>query len=239
VHWRGYGTPIGGSISSFDPVHPVFLLTGLCWAATYLLIIRRGFADRTYGVPIVALCANLSWEFIFAVVRPQAEGAQQIGYFVWLMLDLVIVYTVLRFGPREFPYLPRPVFYAGFAGTLVLAYLGVDMVCREFDNGKGAYAGFAVNLMMSGLFLAMLASRRGLRGQSVSIAAWKFVGTIFASLGFWLYGDRPDSAVLMYMYIANGVVDAAYLAAVAVVRAHTRTGAVRAQEGTEAVTLGR
>ena len=214
-------------------MHPEFLATGLCWTVTYLLIIRRGFADRTYGMPIVALCANLSWEFIFSVVRPHA-GVQRIGDILWLTLDVVIAYTALRYGPREFRYLPRPVFYAGFAGTLVLAYLGVDAVCREFDNGNGIYAGFADNLMMSGLFLAMLASRGGLRGQSVSIAALKCVGTIFASIGFWRYGGHPNSAVLTYMYVANAVVDIAYLVAVAIVRA--RAGAVLAQERPEAVT---
>lgn len=231
-------------------MHPVFLMTGLCWAAAYLLIIRRGFADRTYGMPIVALCANVSWEFIFSVVRPHT-GAQHISDIVWLAFDLVIVYTALRFGPREFPYLPRPVFYAGFAGTLVLSYLGVDAVCREFENGNGVYAAFISNLMMSGLFLAMLASRGGLRGQSISIAAFKFAGTICASLGFWLYGEHPNpnSALLVYLYIANGVVDAAYLTAVAVIRARARasarasasasvrTAAGLAQQGKEAVTL--
>jgi hypothetical protein len=223
---------------SIDPMHPEFLATGLCWTATYLLIIRRGFADRTYGVPIVALCANVSWEFVFSVVRPQA-GFQMYGYFLWLVFDLVIVYTVLRFGPREFAYLPRPVFYAGFAGTFVLSYLGVDLVSREFDNGNPILVGFVQNLMMSGLFLAMLASRGGLRGQSMSIAAWKFVGTVFASIGYWRYGDNSQSAVFVYLYIANAVADLAYLVAVYVVRARTRAGAVLTQERAEAVPLRR
>ena len=213
----------------------LLLASGLCWTATYLLIIQRGVADKTYGMPIVALAANLSWEFIFSVVRPHT-GVQHVVDIVWLTLDLVIAYTALRFGPREFAYLSRPVFYAGFAATMVLAYLGVDTVSREFDAGKGAYAAFGQNLMMSGLFLAMLASRGGLRGQSIWIAAAKFAGTAFASIGFWRYGDHPHSAVLAYLYVANAVVDVAYLTAVAVVRA--RAGAVTGQE-TEAVTLRR
>jgi len=217
-------------------MHPVFLVTGLCWTVTYVLIIRRGFADRTYGMPIVALCANVSWEFIFSVVRPSA-GVQRAGNIVWLALDLVIVYTALRFGPREFRYLPKPVFYAGFAGTLVLAYLGVDLLCREFEHGAGNYAGFADNLMMSGLFLAMLAARGGLRGQSVSIAALKFVGTIFASLGFWLYGAHSHSALFVYMYFANGIADAAYLVAVAAVRYRPNRTVPVTREATEAVAL--
>lgn len=209
-------------------MHLIFLAAGLCWTATYVLIIRRSFADRTYGMPIVALCANLSWEFIFSFVRPQT-GVGHIINIVWLAFDLVIAYAALRFGPREFGYLPRAVFYAGFACTLVLAYLGVDTVCREFDDGKGTYAAFGSNLLMSGLFLAMLASRGGLRGQSVWIAAAKFAGTAFAAIGTWRYGDHPHSSVLAYLYVANAFVDVAYLAAVAVVRARAR--AVRGSGG--------
>jgi hypothetical protein len=45
--------------------------TGIFWTITYLLIIRRGFLDHTYGMPLIALCANLTWEFIFSFVFPQ------------------------------------------------------------------------------------------------------------------------------------------------------------------------
>ena len=89
---------------------------------------------------------------------------------MWLCLDLVIAYTAVRLGTREFPYLPRWAFYAGFAGTPALSYLAVDLVGREFDEGRGAYAAFGQNLMMSGLFPGMLVARftggRGLAGQS-------------------------------------------------------------------------
>jgi hypothetical protein len=216
-------------------MYPEFLLTALCWTVTYVLIIRRGFLDRTYGMPIVALCANVSWEFVFSVVRPQ-EGFQTIGYLLWLVFDLVILYTVLRFGPREFEHLPRPVFYGALAGTLVLTYLGVDLVSREFDNGNPILVGFGQNVMMSALFLGMLASRKSLRGQSVPIAAWKLVGTIFASLGYWRYGENAQSAVFVYLYVANAVLDLGYLVAVAVIR--TRTRAVSAREPAETVSLG-
>lgn len=223
-------------------MHPVFLVTGVCWAVTYVLIIRRGFAERTYGMPIVALCTNLSWEFIYSFVRPHA-GFQRAGDIVWVALDAVIMFTAVRFGPREFPYLSKPVFYAGLAGTLVLSYLGVDLMAREFEHGAGNYAGFADNLMMSALFLGMLAGRRGLRGQSVSIAAWKFVGTIFASLGFYLYGTHSHTALFVYMYFANGIADFAYLVAVVVIALHIRGrtraggGAIPAQAATDAVTV--
>ena len=68
--------------------------SGIFWALAYVLILRRGFLDRTYGVPLVALCGNLSWEFIFAVVYP-SMGIHAVINGVWLLLDCVIVYQVL------------------------------------------------------------------------------------------------------------------------------------------------
>ncbi len=46
---------------------------GLFWIITYILIIKRGFQDKKYGMPMVALCANISWEFIFTFIYPQND----------------------------------------------------------------------------------------------------------------------------------------------------------------------
>lgn len=201
------------------------LASGLCWTATYVLIIWRGFADRTYGMPIVALAANLSWEFIFSVLRPPPVESQHVVNIVWLAFDLVLVYTVLRYGPREFPHLPKPVFYAGLLGTLVIAFLAVDLVSREFDNGLSIYAAFFQNLLMSGLFLSMLSARRGLAGQSAWIAGLKLVGTACAFV--WV---PSSSSVLVFVFAAIMVLDVAYLAAVLIVGRRTSGGAVTAPE---------
>jgi hypothetical protein len=185
---------------------------GLFWSLTYVLIIRQGFRDRTYGMPLVALCANLSWEFIFAVVRPPS-GLSRVIVVVWLGFDLVIGYTAVRFGRQEFAYLSRSIFFAGCVGTLALSYLGVDLFSRQFDAGRGNMVAFASNLMMSTLFIGMLIGRRGPRGQSPAIAAAKLLGTGFASLYTWQIDLYPHVALMPYLYVANLVVDAAYLAA--------------------------
>ena len=188
--------------------------SGLFWTATYLLIIRQGFADRTYGMPLVALAANLSWEFHFAFIYPH-QPVQRTIDIVWLLFDLVIAYTVIRYGPREFPGLPRALFYAMAGGTLVLAYLGVWLFSRQYDH-SGAMAAFAQNLMMSALFLAMLIQRRSLRGQSAWIAAAKLIGTALVSVSLWFYSDQWGSAFMAYLYLSILVLDVAYLVAVVV-----------------------
>jgi hypothetical protein len=199
--------------------------SGVAWTITYLLIIWRGFADRTYGMPLVALGANLSWEFIFSFVHPSNQPQRTVNV-IWLLFDLVILVTAVRFGAREFPGLPRWLYLSGLGGILVLSYLGVLLFANEFDNGGAVYVAFAQNLLMSGLFLTMLWSRwlrraeeDPLRGQSVWIGVAKLVGTAFASaMAYFTLPDYAGSALLAYLYLTILLLDGAYVAALLVAR---------------------
>jgi hypothetical protein len=195
--------------------------SGLCWTLAYLLIIRVGLRERTYGMPIVAFTANISWEFLYSFVRPSG-GVQHVVNLVWFLLDCVIGYTIVKFGPDEFPYLSRRVFYGCCVALLVFAYPAVDLVGTRFDAGDGVYSAFAMNLMMSALFLAMFAARPAGRGQSVGIATAKLAGTAFASGSLAVRNDlaaRYHGGLLPYLYIAIFVLDLVYLGLLLSIRA--------------------
>ncbi len=195
--------------------------SGVLWTLTYLLIIRQGFLDRTYGMPLVALCANLSWEFIFSFVYPH-DLPQRAVNVAWLSFDLVILLQLLGQGPREFAALPRRLFYAMFALALATSFCAVLAVTLEFDDFDGVYSAFSQNLMMSILFIAMLYSRRSLRGQSVWIALSKMAGTALASFAFYFYDpDHDGSVLLLFLYLAILVYDGIYVGLTA---AATRRG---------------
>ncbi len=192
--------------------------SGVLWTLAYLLMIRRGFLDRTYGMPLVALCANLSWELIFAFVYPH-DLPQRAVNAVWFSFDLVILLQLLVYGRREFAYLSRQAFYAVFALALATSFGAVLSVTLELDDFDGAYSAFGQNLMMSVLFLAMLYARRSLRGQSVSIALLKMGGTALASFAFYFYNHEYDGSVLLpFLYVAILVFDGIYAGAVIVFR---------------------
>ncbi|MFF4488153.1 hypothetical protein ACFY0F_16915 [Streptomyces sp. NPDC001544] len=204
-------------------LHTAFLLgTGVFWAAAYVLIIRAGMRERTFGMPVVAFATNMSWEFMFAFVRPQA-GVMQVVNIVWFCFDLAIAYTVVRFGRTEFPYLPERLFLPALGAVLLLAYPGMNFASEQFDHGEGGITAFGSNVAMSAMFLGMLAARRGLRGQSPGIALTKLVGTACASLTLLTDPDavpRHETALMHYFYVACLVLDAAYVYAVYAVRRH-------------------
>ena len=189
--------------------YPLMVAGGLSWALAYLLIIRRGFLDGTYGMPVAALCANISWEFVFSFIFPQGPIQTPINV-AWFVLDLVILGQVVRYGPGEFPALPRRSFFAALIAGLLTALAAVVAITVEFRDFDGVYTAFGMNLMMSVLFLWMLCSRGSLRGQSPWIGVAKMVGTACNSAAFWLYASE-GSVLLPFLFVAILVFDAAYV----------------------------
>jgi len=183
--------------------------SGIFWALAYVLILRRGFLDRTYGVPLVALCGNLSWEFIFAVVYP-SMGIHAVINGVWLLLDCVIVYQVLRYGPAEdHPLFGR--FYLLFTVTLCTAFGLILFLIDELQDFSGIYTGLGNNLLMSVLFSEMLLRRGSARGQSLYIALSKMIGTVLASLSLLWWPHFLESALLQYLAVTVFLFDLIYL----------------------------
>jgi len=186
------------------------IVGGLFWSATYLLMIRRGFKDKTFGMPFAALCANISWEAIFAFVTPHSSPQIYINY-VWFSLDVVIVYHLLKYGKKEFPQFSSRTFYPVFVLGLGTALVMILAVGEELDDSIGMYAAFGQNLMMSVLFVTMLLGRNDLRGQSIYIALFKLLGTGLSSTAFYLY--RPgiqDSVLMQFLFVAIFVFDIIY-----------------------------
>jgi hypothetical protein len=201
-------------------VTALLLGTGGFWTAAYILLIRIGVRERTYGMPIAAFATNISWEFMFAFVR-SAAGLQHWINVVWFAFDCAIGYTVVRFGPAEFKVLPRWGFYGALVVLLCLAYPGMNLASEQFDAGKGSITAFGSNLVMSGLFLAMLLSRGSMRGQSLGIAVCKMLGTACASaamLADTSLDARYHVGFMYYLYVGCFVVDLAYVAALVAVR---------------------
>ena len=182
--------------------------SGFFWTLTYLLILRRGFIDKTYGMPMVALCANISWEFIFSFIHPHSIPQLYIDY-VWLAFDAGILLQYLAYGRKEFPeQLPGSLFYPTFGLTLLLSGHFVLLLSREFNDLNGVYAAFSQNLLMSVLFIHLLVKRNSPLGQSLYIALSKMIGTLFPSVLLYLY--FPKAYLLVLLYISIFVFDLLY-----------------------------
>ncbi len=191
------------------------VLSGLCWTCVYAAAIRAGFRDRTYALPAFALGLNLVWEALYfaggAIYWNDYSGdihVQTVVNGLWLALDIGIVVTYVRFGPRQWPMLTRPGFWAMSALILVVSGGVQAAILAQFGPESGArYSAFAQNLLMSVLFIAMLYNRRSTEGQSRFIAVNKMVGTLAPTIASGFIGEyRPFVAIAGVLCLGTDVV---------------------------------
>jgi hypothetical protein len=175
----GRPAEVGGGVSGSVVLFGLLCVVG--WLVAYASIISRGFADATYGVPLPALVANLSWEFAYGfLLDPLGDYFHTASIFGFL-IDLVIGWQAWKYGGRQFAGTPagrhfRPFLLLSLAVAFPVTYLAF----LEFNDPDGEYTGFGINLMMSILFLVMLERRGGPDGQSMYIAVGKWLGTFCA-----------------------------------------------------------
>jgi hypothetical protein len=180
------------------------IVSGLCWTIVYIEGLRLGLKDRSYAIPFFALALNIAWEFIHTIsgIRESA-GLQTFINAIWFMFDLGIIYTYFRFGRKYFVrWLPQAWFAPWSVLVLLTAFAVEYAFTREFGNFKGgAYAAFLQNLLMSILFIDMLASRGSREGQSLLLAINKWIGTLAPTIQFGVIGDLgfPKGSLLVFI----------------------------------------
>ena len=195
---------------NYDGLIAVLMILGfLAWVATYALIIKRGFQDKACGMPIVALCANISWEFIFGFLHPDLPPMNYINM-GWCIVDIVIIFLYLRYGWKTFSqYFSKPFFFFNYAVVQTLAFLCILTAFYQFQDLDGSYTAYADNIMMSGLFIYWALGKENVDGQSLYIGLAKLVGTLFISIA--QYQVMPDAIFLNYAYVACFVLDSLYV----------------------------
>jgi hypothetical protein len=84
------------------------------------------------------------------------------------------------------------VFAAGAGVVFAAAYAVQGLFVAEFGWREAAgYSAFLQNVLMSGLFIAMFLARGGTRGQTLTIAVAKWLGTLAPTVAFGILQPRP------------------------------------------------
>ncbi|MGY4644162.1 transmembrane-type terpene cyclase [Cellulomonas sp. URHB0016] len=186
------------------------LVGGVAWTVVYVAAIRIGFRQRTYAIPVAALALNFAWEVVYTVHSLSSVDVQTFVNATWMVADLVIVVTFFRFGRGELPGFVTRGLFVGWSVVLFVTAFAVQLLFLEKFGADDAarYSAFLQNLLMSGLFVAMFVARRGLRGQSRTIAVAKLVGTAAFTV---LVGVVDGSLFILGLGVLTAVLDAVYL----------------------------
>lgn len=188
------------------------LISGISWTIVYIELIRLGFRDKTFGMPLFALALNISWESLqfFIDVFNRTISVQTWINLVWFLLDIVILYTYFRFGREEFPEsMNRNYFIPWSIIVLLTAFVLEYFFIVEFGRSMGTqYSAFIQNLVMSVLFIGMLAHRSGAKGQNLNIAFCKCVGTAAPTI---LFGIIRGNYLILLLGVFCFVFDGIYI----------------------------
>jgi hypothetical protein len=155
-----------------------------CWLAAYVLVIVQGHKQATYGVPLLAVCLNFTWELMDSFFLPDPVAIWKIIDRAWLLVDLVILSQLFRYGKAEqvWPEVRRA-FTALLPLLLCLAFVGQYAWVTTFHDTLGIVLAFVINLVMSALYLPFYFKRRGSgKGLSLPVAWLKMLGTALSSL---------------------------------------------------------
>lgn len=83
------------------PLSTVALGIGvLCWDAAYILMTLRSLKTKSYSMPLLGLALNVSWEIVYALYVCEAP-LETAGFTIWLLLDVGLIYTTIKFAPLE------------------------------------------------------------------------------------------------------------------------------------------
>ena len=156
---------------------------------TYIIIIYKSFKDKTCGMPLFALALNLAWEFTFSFIYPPENLLMaRIMFILWLILDLIILYTFFKYGYENLKYknLITKKELSIFAildilFSIIFIILFVNDISILYENSIVQASGFIANLqnlIMSILFVNMILNRGNTLGQSIFIAIFKWIGTL-------------------------------------------------------------
>jgi len=210
-------------------LYVTFGFVTIFWLLAYVLIVRRGFMEKTYAMPIVAMMGNWTWEWIYGLgfdsSCPPAWDACperwfQFADFAAAFFDLFIVYTIFKFGRDK---VSNPFFRKYYYQVLVFGLIAAFAIQYPFikevgfpnaqsltvngeinpffigDSG-GAYSGFILAFIMGVLFIQMLTERNSLEGQSCIIASAMMLGNV-ASYIFVLVVQTESQLLNILAYL--------------------------------------
>ncbi len=185
------------------PVIAIYV-SGVCWVGVYVLIAKRGFQDKSYGMPLPALSANIAWETVFSLIYLfGGKSPAEVIIYVWLILDIFILATFFLYGYNCFGKqygLTRPQFYAVGIFALLTAYgffLTAPPFLLSLPLFKGSmfqvasFLAYLLNLAISVLFVNMLWLRKSVEGQSLYIGLLKWLGTLVVAVPYFLDHNYP------------------------------------------------
>lgn len=191
------------------------------WMVAYAFIIWQAHKDKAYGMPMLALCLNITWEAVAFFYCERKVMLWAVIEGIWLTIDLVILWQFLRYGKNEaLPNGLRKIFYPLTIITLAACFIFHYTWLKFWDDKLLFVNAFLINLVMSVLFIQLWWKRHPSdKGLSLTAAWCKLAGTALTSIQCAIFlpkvmGEeafRESWAFTWFLYGAIFIADCVYV----------------------------
>nr|BAZ95876.1 terpene cyclase [Fusarium sp. NBRC100844] len=236
----------------YQPVYEAtFGFAGLAWTLCYILYAREGLRTKSYGMPLFALANNFAWEMTYALYVADA-AREKTAMVIWMLIDIPIVYSLLRHGRNEWSHAPMVSRNLGKIFVLLVAlcatahyswaswWMGNGIAMKSGKSYRGVegldptemafWAVSVCQVVVSTSSLAQLITRQHTGGVSWAVWALRFLGTFIGlniSYG-WAWYTWPEahayfmSEPAIFLWGITTVCDIVYAIVFAKVRRNER-----------------
>jgi hypothetical protein len=197
-----------------------FAAGGIAWALAYIGVLREIVRRNFVEIPATAVCANIAWEFTWGLVyRTDLGSIFAWGYRLWFLLDVFIVWGLLRYGVRHLATRKLREYFRVSVSLAILAFCATLFlfVRQGYDTSTGLLSGYMVTLLMSALYIPQFFRERDRTPYSPFVAWCKLLGNGLV-IGFCVL-VYPDNHFLQSICGITLVLDVYY-----VFLFHTRRG---------------
>ncbi|KAI1155151.1 hypothetical protein F4825DRAFT_447879 [Nemania diffusa] len=194
---------------------------GLLWTIAYVLYILQSHRDNSYGMPLIALCANIGWELAYGVFYP-LPYIETATFLLWAVIDLGIAHATVKFSLAQWRHAPlvgRNLAVIMSIGCVVSLVVHCEFIKRNASPTEAAFwSGFACQNLLGVLSVGQIVSRANTSGHSRIIWLCRWVGSSLATVVFaWRHYNYPasypyvSSPVAVFMLVLMQLVDFTYL----------------------------
>lgn len=201
-------------LNTSDYTMPQLILFGvaaLYWVLVYVVVIKDIIKYKFVGIPVLAVCANIAWEFLWSFFYYTDMGMIfEWGYRAWFVLDVFIFYSVFRYGKIQFS---DPILKKYFVQIVIFTFLGwvagIYAFTSEYADPIGAISAYLVNAHMSAIYILLILKFPKEKTLSLSTAWHKMLGTALTSVFcFWAF---PSAYFMLTMTVITFVLDVTYI----------------------------
>ena len=194
----------------------LFAIAALYWVWVYIVVIKDIKKFQFIGIPVLAVCANFAWEFLWSFLFKTNMGmAFEWGYRIWFLLDCYIFYHLFKEGRIQFSLDVLKKKFSIIVWVTFICWIAlIYAFTKQYADPIGASSAYLVNVHMSALYIILILQFPKQETLSLSTALHKMIGTALTSVFcFWVFSDQY---FMLSLSVITFILDCIYIYLVAI-----------------------